>query len=488
MLLEEPRLCLLLLLLATAAGCTAPSDGDELASMPYVPEVEPTTPRIGDQFRYDGDDGTRLEGSFLRTEPRVGPDLVRRDALVMRYTLHYKDVETDEAMEFWFEEALGGDGRIIQQVAGCGLLMSPAGETLDCWGNRSTVLFGASGLPGAFGAGLLWDPPSTRSITEHSWSQPTQFTYAHTKGPCASWTQQISLLDNAGLRALPWSWIDATTSTLCDHPVPESFQTAFELPYNVNGGRVATYHLAEFTQGTGAVWVPGDVEPPGALIAMVDHVAPFFSQAHAPSAFPPHEAHQEAMRLVPEYAALARSYPSGILYHHHYKSGYGYAIDDNDPLTRQATVAVTISDLRASHTVVIERTITELGGMNQTKYEVVEQRPGDARIGGWLHSQADVAEAIRLADQINPLPWENHELFWLSHEVRREGTTWEAQPQLPDWKPWYTVIVGFEDPEAHPGAETFFEPYNVSFDGVTGLLVHVDVLRSQLPLRAPSDS
>lgn len=454
--------------------------------------VEASAPSVGDRFAYAGDDGSRLEGRFISPAIRTGPDLRPTEALILRFNLSYNDFEYDKPMTVAFEEAILPSGQILQQVAECATFFgSPVDQPAACLGNRSTVLFGAAGLPGAFGAGLLWAGSPSSPVQMTSATQSGVFTYARSEGAgsCQTWTQQSPLDENPGLRALPWTWIGNTRIRLCSSPVPAEFLSAFPLPYQVNGRRQAKYTLESYEPASGDAWPARDNGSfaPSLLLPLGPVGQPSFAAMDADLTFPPSEAHEQARRLSPEYAALAERPNSGLLFYTQYATGTRLSVEDNpivgprEPVERLYDATLILSDLQSSIQVTIEKSIIDAGGIPIINYSLREQRQGGVGGEPWLAAGANLSDALDLALRLTSNEFRPFEMVWLTHESLKQAPTW-VQRDAPPFKAGHTLIVATKDPETHDTtAQDVFYPYHVMFDGQTGLLIQIDVLRQDLP-------
>lgn len=220
-------------------------------SWPISTSEEPLTvpqPRIGSSYVYEGEQGGLLYVNVTGTGPRLDDALRSHPSLILSTSYRAQPGE----MLYPFTQSVDlAEGLTVHQVAVCGVV---GDDRSRCPDERSAVLFGASGLPGSFGAAPLWgkDLPTNGTVNVTAWegNGPTSVTY--TISPVASQdgcVEAESTIPDNGTSRVPF-WVGTGPIQFCgDRALPTAFRSA--------GGETFVLETAEAGQEA----VPMDADP-----------------------------------------------------------------------------------------------------------------------------------------------------------------------------------------------------------------------------------
>lgn len=436
------------------------------------PDIGRFQPILGDSFRYETEDGEWIEGTFVEVSTRADAGLALRPAVIMNFTYGSGGNVAQ------FEEAFDpSSGQVIQQVAYCGQMFARSDGIFACDRTRATILFGATGHAGAFGAAPLWgsqDGTVKLSLLDGGFASLRRLS----PGDCESW-EATSSSHWVAARYLPWTVVSSKYTVCRSVPVPVEFSAGFATPFSP--AKIDLFQLVEYEPGEGQPWdaantAQQDVEP---LLDVSEWPSPYFaSQSQDSLTFPLDEAHLEAMNLSPRYRAVMQSPNSGILrYFHSYGGGSslpGFESSSYDAeliawAPGQDAILVSLTK-QAPDNQLIPPSFSLSGESN------LGPRPVD-----WSSQSASLEDAIQAAVRITGQSFQDENAEFTHNRASMTPFWTSQQGPVPNYQggPLLTVLF--------PPSESEFLPvfFCVSFDGALGVLSNLDVNPETLPLRAP---
>ncbi len=470
----------LLLTLLSLAGCTGNNEPTAF-EVPY--------PQIGDRYRYEGSDGSRLDVFLQENGHRMDAFGVQQDVQVLNFTF----TAPEEGELFHFEEAVDAEGRIIQQVAVCGLALGEAAGSrrFVCYDERAALIYGGSGLPGGLGMAPLWG---------HNTGALPKSTYTTLKGHVLDGnitaTSQNGCLNAHGgtvdpvalheVRPLPWVVV-GTSRVLCpETPFPSLWQPELKAhpiyqrlsDFNDPTSKPPIYRLTEIDSMQPEVRGSGNrtldlpkPQPWG---------APYYVGPSQRFNFSTEEAYTAAMEGDTKFADLVAGGAIMQLAEHTRKSsGGGDIVGLTDFNTEVVTLAVIGND-GVGRSVEVTRSKTTAVGEDRFEYKLkaspIQQKSAPTLIPLQVHPE----DAIAVGEAFAGLSLGFFE--WVGYSSRLFGLNhfWSDVPAETILTSGYEVYVRFDDPKPESGA--MVAPYNLYMDGPTGALTYMDVPRTMLPI------
>lgn len=413
------------------------------------PPIGRDLPAVGDAFRFVADSGESLEGTIVGPVQRTGSFGQSVQGWAVRLTDRLPD-----GRNFSFEETFGLDGAIVQQSASCGeFAVASQGETFACIPHRASVMFGAAGMPGLFGAASRWHAAATSG--------------------CAPLIGNVS--SSPMPRLLPWTWMGGPAEACAGLPVPVQFQA--NMPTVASGSRaLPVFRLVAYDAGPGpvlALGAPGAAPPNRTGVPRAASGLAY----HANLPFPPDEAYAEGQRLSAAFRKAASAPGAHVV-------GFSFAITGN--LTDFATNQT--ADQYGAHVLVgapgaamkrVELTKTIWRG-NGTSTVALRQTPDEnqsAPIPGGAQITLDGAKTICMSATGRGEADVMAETFTQNRGF--ELPLWSLGQYEPRYAPGQILAISFREPDIAP--DQFPVLYECMLDGETGALLSLDVHARQLP-------
>lgn len=486
---RRPGAVVALLVGVALAGCLAPLAG---------PSFQLPAPEMGATYVYDGPNKSRLAVTVASLDRRVDGHLQLHDVVVFEW--EYRRPAGDFTYTFW-EAVDRSTGRIVQQIARC-LPYDRVKVTDDppraCWDERAIVhLGGAAGLPGAFGAGPLWnrtvgpDRVSVALATQGATDGPDRMTYD--ASPAADREDCLRLKSDdevSGVRSLPHTPVRGPITLCPDRALPVAFTTMWMKASLLDGER---FHLVDVQEGGQPLSLdrstseaPDPREPPVEMRGWSGAV-PIDPTDGAPFGFPFREAHEWAMENNSRYRRVLTDDPKGVVWFSSPRAGgrgsiAGGVAGHNETIRKLSAVDPTGSGITVE--LVKRREKPQLLDQNATI------RQADQNTFTWNHTipkratvvdeMADAEATLELARQITGQPGSgigHQQTFTLRYPPDQNGRS--LGPRRQDG---YTIVAWRkpEPPHPLPGVRG---PYAFVVDGPTGAVEFLYLNRTRLPIR-----
>lgn len=484
------------LLVPLLAGCispgTPPADGADGSAVVDVPP-----PAAGATYAYEGDDGSRLVVTVNGTAMRLDGALDARRVLWISWTLTTPDRPNRNPSQttFRFHEMLDpGSGRIVQQVAVCGVRWdgeAPAEQEDDrgCYDERAAVIFSAAGLPGAFGAAPRWNRTLEAGEPVPTPTRPLGLgnaTFRYATRPVESGNATCMRLEAGSAptgvaSGLHWTTV-AGPVVMCE---------GMALPVRFTGWDGRTYNLVDHEPGANRLDVDRDpvARAVGPLGARSVSAPLLVADPSDPAKLTVREAHRVAVNRSDPYRRIWDEAEDPLLTGTFFNnaSGVSTVSPANQTVSRDTdrTRCVTVQDPARGRMAeaCIEKDDADMLE-DEPSYEVVEEReasvPVTVNASDIRARQASMRAALDLARRMfgsEPIWWsQRHKVVaspWSPHRHAGEDAYLRRSNE-------YSLSVFFEDPT--PVSSLANIPYQYRFDGPTRTLQWLYVNRSRLPL------
>lgn len=486
---RRPGAVLALLVGVALAGCLGPLAG---------PSVQLPVPEMGATYVYDGPNKSRLAVTVDSTAIRVDGHLQPHEVVVFEW--EYRRPAGDFTYTFW-EAVDQGTGRIVQQIARC-VPYDRVKITDDppraCYDERAIVhLGGAAGLPGAFGAGPLWnrtvgpDRVTVALETQGATDGPDRMTYDASPAPDRDGCLRLKSDDDvSGVRSLPHTPIRGPITFCPNRALPVAFTTMRMTASFLDGER---FRLVDVQEGERALRLDrsgsgasAPKEPPVEMRGWSGAV-PIDPTDGAPFGFPFREAHEWAVENNSRYRRILTDDPRGVVWFSRPSEGgrgsiAGGVAEYNETIRKLSAVDPTGSGVTVE--LVKRREKPQLPDQNATI------RQSEQSTFTWNHTiptrativdeMADAEATLELARQITGQPVSPlgpQQTFTLRYPPDQTGRS--LGPRLQDG---YTVVAWMKDQPPYP-LKGIRGPYPFVVDGPTGAVEFLSLNRTRLPIR-----
>lgn len=445
---------------------------------------------VGFWATYEGDDGSLLRVEVATIEVRWDALLRPHESLVLDY--QFTPAVNEDGEPFRFEEAVDrSDGRLVQQVALCGLAFpsSPSGGTVTCHDDRALLFFGATGMPGALGMGPIWtgssasawpvaDPSSKGRVVRH---------VVDAGDGCNEYRYEVEEGHAQRIRMLAWTMASSHMVACPGEAFPRTFQTSIGhhsiLRSDGQDGRVAYQRTDAGPEGDRIEPSPVSAwNQTGGLPLRDLHPQYLFDGPSDHPTLTVEEAHQAAINQSATYADVMQDGGVVISFDHtNRRSGGGFAPGQGEQQTFEAVMKAVRPDgsgvrvaLEKSRTLLLDRSIEDTRVTSDGNTEAPFHRS---------ERGVDFDTAVAAA-QIHNGDMEPADMG-IRHGVERQPHAWTDFPG--DWQQQeYEVYAQFRPPRvAEQEGITAYYPYEAVVGGTSGAWLLLNIEQSALPFAPP---